>query len=801
MSSCRGSVQRVIDQNGNVTEYSFDSKGNKTSQTDANGNTTYYEYNHNSKLTKVTDALGNVTTYTYGGTGGCPSCGSGGGDNLTSITDGKGQITTYQYDSLGRLTKETDPLGNVIAYSYDSKGNLISKVDANGNVINYTYDSLGRLLKKTYPDATTETFTYDSKGNILSAMNQNISYTFTYDASGKPLSVTDSYGRTISYQYDVSGNKTNMTTPEGKIIKYNYDSIHRLTQIQTPSPLVGEGGGEGASSTSTFAFTYDSLGRRTKLTYPNGVTTNYSYDSIGRLTNLLTQYTEIKEQGKKKPPILKLHAIDSFTYTHDKVGNRLIKTEISDTHTDTDTKYSYDAIYRLLQSMPSKIRHNDKEKEFEHRAETFTYDPVGNRLTGPKNKLNYTYNQGNQLTELTKFPLNKGGEGVVSPPLEGGDGGVVEKKTEYTYDKNGNLTKKVELDDEGNIKKTTLYTYDFENRLIRVEVQRDAREKIVEFTYDPFGRRLSKSVSHLSLRGEAEAISDDNDDDDDDDDNGEDDSDDNEHHTPRATYYVYDNEDIIMEYNHKGKVTARYVHGLGIDEPLAVALTLPLLTKEGSKGRSAVYYYHADGLGSITALTDAKGKVVQRYDYDSFGNLKHYGHKVKQPYTYTAREYDRETGLYYYRARYYDANVGRFIGKDPILNPLNPMTIGLSRSANLIVWMTPYLISSPKGLHPYVYVGNVPTMYTDSTGLLGWDTVIKQVLKQLAKKLLKEGLGDPLEKGAETERQALEQFYFEQYKRCLEGCGGEGRCDTEECKGKCSEQYARDIERLQRSFR
>ncbi|MBI4378659.1 MAG: hypothetical protein HY578_06150 [Nitrospinae bacterium] len=60
----------------------------------------------------------------------------------------------------------------------------------------------------------------------------------------------------------------------------------------------------------------------------------------------------------------------------------------------------------------------------------------------------------------------------------------------------------------------------------------------------------------MSLRGEAEAISND-------DDIGEKDDEDKE--TPRATYYLYDNEDIIMEYNHKGKVTARYVHGLGID--------------------------------------------------------------------------------------------------------------------------------------------------------------------------------------------------------------------------------------------
>jgi RHS repeat-associated protein len=79
-----------------------------------------------------------------------------------------------------------------------------------------------------------------------------------------------------------------------------------------------------------------------------------------------------------------------------------------------------------------------------------------------------------------------------------------------------------------------------------------------------------------------------------------------------------------------------------------------------------VYYYHADGLGSIVALTDSKQKVVESYDYDSFGNLKNHDSKPTQPFTYTGREWDGETGLYYYRARYYDPKAGRFTQMDPI---------------------------------------------------------------------------------------------------------------------------------------
>jgi RHS repeat-associated protein len=77
--------------------------------------------------------------------------------------------------------------------------------------------------------------------------------------------------------------------------------------------------------------------------------------------------------------------------------------------------------------------------------------------------------------------------------------------------------------------------------------------------------------------------------------------------------------------------------------------------------------------------------------YDSFGNISNNKNKIDQPYTYTGREYDRETGLYYYRARYYDASIGRFTAKDPI---------GFEGGINL-----------------YAYVGNNPVKWIDPWGL------------------------------------------------------------------------------------
>jgi RHS repeat-associated protein len=91
-----------------------------------------------------------------------------------------------------------------------------------------------------------------------------------------------------------------------------------------------------------------------------------------------------------------------------------------------------------------------------------------------------------------------------------------------------------------------------------------------------------------------------------------------------------------------------------VDEPLALYQGL------------TTSYFHADGLGSITSLTDPTGAVAASYVYDSFGKLSASTGTLTNPFQYTGRELDPETGLYYYRARYYDPSAGRFISEDPI---------------------------------------------------------------------------------------------------------------------------------------
>jgi RHS repeat-associated protein len=167
----------------------------------------------------------------------------------------------------------------------------------------------------------------------------------------------------------------------------------------------------------------------------------------------------------------------------------------------------------------------------------------------------------------------------------------------------------------------------------------------VSFTYDPFGRRIQKT----SPSG--------------------------------ATIYLYDGANIVAEVGASGAVTASYTQGAGVDEPLAM-----------QRGGN-VYYYNADGLGSVTSLTNNVGQTISTYLYHAFGSTTA-TEGIFNPYRYTAREQDIETGLYYYRARYYDPTIGRFISQDPI------GFLGSGTNFYAYVRSDPINLTDPLGLCP-----------------------------------------------------------------------------------------------------
>jgi RHS repeat-associated protein len=214
---------------------------------------------------------------------------------------------------------------------------------------------------------------------------------------------------------------------------------------------------------------------------------------------------------------------------------------------------------------------------------------------------------------------------------------------------------------------TNTYTWDARNRLTAISGGLSA-----SFVYDGLGRRISKTVNGVT------------------------------------TQFLYDGNDIIAEFGSTGTVT--YLRGLNIDEPFVRISS------------ASAEYYHQDALGSTLALTNQTGAVQASYQYEAFGKTTVTG-TSSNPFQFTGRENDG-TGLSYYRARYFNSGLARFLSEDPILAPFNPLALGVCRLTNDMVWLLPGMIRTPSArtpqqLNPYVYVTNNSLRFTDPFGLVG----------------------------------------------------------------------------------
>jgi RHS repeat-associated protein len=164
-----------------------------------------------------------------------------------------------------------------------------------------------------------------------------------------------------------------------------------------------------------------------------------------------------------------------------------------------------------------------------------------------------------------------------------------------------------------------------------------------------------------------------------------------------TSVYAYDGDSVVEETNGAGTVVARYSQGQDEDEPLAMLRS------------SATSYYDADGLGSITSLSNTAGSLAQTYGYDSFGKQTTSSGSLTNSFQYTAREFDSESSLYYYRARYYDPMTGRFLSEDPL-------EFGGGRNFYAYSRNDPIALVDPSGMIPEPANTIAPAMPGDTAG-------------------------------------------------------------------------------------
>jgi RHS repeat-associated protein len=678
-----------IPQGAPTTNYTYDGFGRVRTVTDSDNYTLTYDYDALDRPRRTTypDGTYEETVYHRLDTG--------------ARRDRLGRWTYSFYDALRRVISTRDPLGRTIAQQWCDCGSLDKLIDANGHATRWEYDLQGRITREVRTDEKAWEYTYENTTGRLKERKdpklqvtgyeylldnnlQEITYSaamvptpnvsFTYDPNHNRIaSVTDGMGPT-SYGYHPIGvppapGAGRLASVDGPLandtVSYAYDPLGRTASHGLPgfdSTLVYDALGRLArqeSPVGNFTSAYHgAMARLLSLSYPNGQTTRYTYFPNSGDHRL----QEIRHLGPGAALLSK------NTYTYDVQSNIQTWTQ----QVGTSAAKLYDLNYDPADQLAAATLKSTDPTPVILKRYSYAFDLGGNRTSeqADDSATSWTLNPRNQLASQQgggvllfrgsvsePATVNVQGRPVPVAPdnrFEGpaqvpsGISTVAVTATDpagnlrtntyqlslggtavsYSYDFNGNLTS------DG----TRTFEWDAENRLTAVK---QGATTLASFAYDAWGRRVQKTAGALTRT------------------------------------YVYDAEDVIEERLSSGQ-TVHYVHGLEIDQPLAQR-----------DSAAIVAYYLADHLGSIVQMTNSAGTTTLTREYDPWGNLLQ--GSSTSGYAFTGREWDSETGLYFYRARYYDPGTTRFLSEDPI---------GLEGGVNL-----------------YTYVGNDPVSFNDPYGL------------------------------------------------------------------------------------
>ncbi len=625
-------ILSITDALNRKTAYTYDSKGNVLTVTrlhgTANAVTTTYTYEStHNQLATVTDPLNHTTTFTYDSKG-----------NLTGMTNALNKTTAITVNDQGQPLTVTDPLNNQTTLVY-AQGDLVTTTDPLSRVSTRFVDGVGRLLALTNPNKNRIQYDVDVLNQVTKAIDPMSGETqFTYDANGNLLTVSDAMAQVTTYTYNSMDRTATRKDALNNTETYTYDNNGNVATVTDRKSQVT-------------TLTYDALNRRTKASYHDGTSTNYTYDAGNRIT----QVQEKDATNTVTATIIRTYdGLDRLTqevtpqgtvsYTYDNASRRASMTVAG----QSAVNYTYDNANRLTQIQQGTD------------TVTIAYDDADRRTsaTYPNgNKIEYAYNAASELTSLTyksgtttigdlTYTYDAAGNRIktggsfarsnLPPALATVSYNANNQQTTFgsntlTYDLNGNLAT---VDDGSD---TTTYTWNARNQLAGISTTGFA----ATFTYDSFGRRTGKTIQGTT------------------------------------TNFVYDGLNPIQEKN-GSTVTANLLTGLGIDE---------FFTRTDGAGAKSLLH---DGLGSTVALDDGTGSLPTQYTYEPFGYTTESGVTSTNSYKYTGRE-DDGSGPSYYRARYYQPRLQRFISEDPIGF--------MGGDVNL-----------------YGYVGNSPILRTDPNG-------------------------------------------------------------------------------------
>jgi RHS repeat-associated protein len=464
--------------------------------------------------------------------------------------------------------------------------------------------------------------------------------TFSYDRLNRTtsevwLDENNNSLNTINYNYDAASQLVSLND-SNSAYSYIYDLNGR--------PIEVNNFGTPGVPNITLNYTYDAVGNNLAVTDTLGGVENFSYDALNRVTTITQSGNDIEDK-RVDLTYDKADQMTAMTRYNDLAGTQLV----------AQSNYTFDDFGRL-----TDLVHESESNILANY--NWIYDEASRitQFTSTDGIINYTYDNLAQIISADStqqndesYSYDDNGNRTNSGYVTGENNQLLSDGTyNYEYDAEGNLIRQTEIA-TGVVEELT---WDYRNRLTKV-VSKDSSGNVVaesEYTYDVYNRRIAKSV----------------------------DADGDGAESAEVERFVYDGEDISLVFDGDGNQTHRYLHGVFVDQIIA-----------DDRGNGEVLWALTDNLGTVRDVVNSDGVVVNHITYGSFGQItSETNPAVDFRFGYTGRELDGETGLYYYRARYYNPTTGRFLSEDPI-----SFNAG---DANL-----------------YRYVGNSPSNYIDPYGL------------------------------------------------------------------------------------
>ena len=599
----------------------------------------------------------------------------------TPVDQRKSSITDYEYDAAGQIIRQIDAEGGVVEFRYDANGNRILLQDPVGNITTWVYDALDRMVEERDPfywveyvaaDPTpfeglvgdaflaeivsannepsgasadvnqgaphVRVFGYDGEGNQTRIIDRNDRRReFDHDPLGRLIEERwyDPDGtlvRTVNSTYDQRGNLQSITDPDSSYT-YTYDVLNRVTTI--------DNAGSPDMPHVVLSYAYDAMGNVTRTSDNFGVTVESQYDSRNRLSQRLWYGGDVdparvdffynaigrEERVDRYADLEGVNRVASTDSTYYTTG---ATRQITHRNATDEVIAAYEYQYDFAGLLTGEDRYGQSYSNNDWRAD-YAYDRTGQLLSA-------TYTGADVIPEQVDEHYRYDANGNRTESYLHGTGYrtgpanqlLTDGTYDYQYDAEGNMVKKTEIA-TGQV---TTFEYDHRNLMVQATIwSSDPTNGGVilheeQYRYDAHNRRTLILIDPDGAGADA----------------------------AEATSIIHDGYNAWADFGRTKPAEARYLYGYRIDQLLA-----------SYRPHEDTAWDLRDRFGTTRIVVGSVGACLDHIEYGAFGNvLTEPNTAGNSPIRFTGREYSPALGLFNFRARSYDATLGRFVTRDPL---------------------------------------------------------------------------------------------------------------------------------------